>query len=154
MLMIEGLAVASPFQTWAEFEGAMDGPTGGAIYTFADRPGINAIMLIVSALMFIYFLYASFHTKINDEPAKSPTALGVLFLAGAVSLASAAYDAYANRQPQEAFQRRSTPEAIARQRSGSPVLFGLMGMTAGLPKAFQTRSKRRRKPSRDRYSRF
>jgi hypothetical protein len=152
MFIPESMAVASPFRTWEEFEGALDGPTEGAIFTFADRPAITAVLIIVSALMFIYFLYASFHTKVNDEPAKSPTALGVLFLAGAVSLASAMYDAYANRQPQEALRRRSGPEAIARHRPNNPAFLGLVGLTA-LPKVFQPRSSRR-KTRRDRYSRF
>lgn len=148
------LGAASPFATAEEFAGAIDGPTGGAIYTFADRPAINGILIVVSALMFIYFLYSAFHTKINDAPPKSLATLGALFLAGAVSLGSAVYDAYAARNAQEASHRRPTTQAIAsNSRPVPPALVGLVGML-GLPKIGRRSQKRRRKAESDRYSRF
>lgn len=148
------LGAASPFANWAEFEGAMDGPTGGAIYTFADRPALNGIALVVGALVFIYFLYSTFHTKYNDEPHPSPTSLGAVILAGMVSLASAVYDGYAAKEVREASTRRSQTESIANgQRQMPAFLVGLVGLGAA-PSALRKRSKRRRKVSSDRYTRF
>jgi hypothetical protein len=149
------LGAASPFANWAEFESALDGPTSGAIYTFADRPALNGIALVVAALVFIYFLYSTFHTKYNDEPHTSPTSLGAVILAGMVSLASAVYDGYAAKEVREASTRRSDTEAIAKgQRQMPAFLAGLVGLGAAAPSAQRKRSKRRRKVSRDRYTRF
>lgn len=77
------LAFTSPFQTADEFLQA-EGP----IYGFANQPGMIAFLIIIAALISLYFVYASYTVKGGDSGVgvKRPTSLGVLILAGAMSL--------------------------------------------------------------------
>ena len=59
--------MTSPFSTLEEFNAAIDGPTGGAIYTFAHTPAINAIALVASVGIFIWFIVATYSSN-HDLP--------------------------------------------------------------------------------------
>ncbi|MGB3671216.1 MAG: hypothetical protein WA984_13965 [Phormidesmis sp.] len=63
--------MSSPFITIEEFNSATDGPTEGAIYTFANSPAINAIALVVAVGVFIWFLVATCMTH-AQPPAVNP----------------------------------------------------------------------------------
>lgn len=127
--------MVSPFKTFEEFTAAK-----GPIYTFANSPGMIAFLLIIGALLFLYFIYASFTTKRTETP-QSPLVLSVLLVTGLVSLLQGAY----TQSTQKA--AHTTAEArVTRVASGwQPVaLLGLMGGAAA------TRRRRSRKPARSR----
>lgn len=126
------LGAASPFQTWEEFEGAIDGPTGGAIYTFADRPALIGIMIVVAALAFLYFIYASFSISGGKSTAKSPPVLAMLIVAGAASAMASLYEGFTERGAVQQASRSGETSQVAKQSSKVPM--ALLGMTglAGL----------------------
>lgn len=120
------LGAASPFGSWEEFEGAIDGPTGGAIYTFADRPALNGIMLVVAALIFLYFIYASFHIKSGQTSAKSPPVLGLLLVAGVASAMASLYEGFTT---QRAGQQSNRPAMSETAKASRQIPVALLGMT-------------------------
>ena len=127
------LGAASPFKTWEEFEGAIEGPTGGAIYTFADRPALIAIMIVVAALVFLYFIYASFNIKGGESSAKSPTVLGMLLLAGTASAMASLYEGFMERGTGQQASRSGEMEQVTKQSRKAPAVMlgavGLVGMS-------------------------
>ncbi len=130
--------MSSPFSTFEEFEGAIDGPTGGAIYTFAHSPGINAIALLICVGIFIWFLVRTFSTH-YEVPAvdKSLNHLSAFIVAGLLSLAGAEYRQTVQPQQPVADQ----PQAVSPRPSAKSAL-GLLGLVGvGLP----VRQKSRRK---------
>ncbi|MEL6815408.1 MAG: hypothetical protein AAFP03_11410 [Cyanobacteria bacterium J06598_3] len=85
--------MASPFSTVEAFQQASDGPTQGAIYTFAHAPVINNIALLLAVLLFLWFLTRLI--KKNRNPTRFDKSLGHLSLvivAGLLSLAGANRD--------------------------------------------------------------
>lgn len=130
--------MSSPFATFEEFEGAIDGPTAGAIYTFANSPAINAIALVICVGIFLWFLVRTFSTH-YEVPAvdKSLNHLSALIVAGLLSLAGVEY-----RQPPQSPQSvEAQPQAIA-PRSSVKAALGLLGL-AGVGLPVRTRSRRR-----------
>ncbi|TVQ10008.1 MAG: hypothetical protein EA368_08500 [Leptolyngbya sp. DLM2.Bin27] len=128
--------MSSPFSTFEEFEGAIDGPTGGAIYTFAHNPAINAIALLIGVGLFIWFLVRMFTTH-YDVPGvdHSLNHLSAFIVAGLLSLAGAEY-----RQTVQPHQPAvDQPQAVA---PGAKSALGLLGL-AGV--ALPGRPKTRRK---------
>ncbi|MEM9008529.1 MAG: hypothetical protein AAGE59_34090 [Cyanobacteria bacterium P01_F01_bin.86] len=123
------LGAASPFKTWEEFEGAIDGPTGGAIYTFADRPALIGIMVFVAALIFLYFIYASFHISSGHSSAKTPPVLGMLLVAGAASAMASLYEGFTERKTVHQASRSSEVSQVAKPSQKMPAaLLGVVGM--------------------------
>lgn len=139
--------MSSPFSTFEEFEGAIDGPTGGAIYTFADSPAINTIALLICVGLFLWFLVRTFSTHYNVPAVdKSLNHLSALIVAGLISLAGAEYRHGAQpHQPVEA-----DPQAVT-HRPGAKSALGLLGLVGvGLPMRPQgSRASRRRGRYRD-----
>lgn len=123
------LGAASPFQTWEEFEGAIEGPTGGAIYTFADRPALIGIMVVVAALVFLYFIYASFHISSGQSTAKSPTVLGMLLVAGAASAMASLYEGFTERgTTQQAARGQEVSQVTETSRRLPAAMVGMVGL--------------------------
>ena len=118
---------ASPFKTWEEFEGTIDGPTGGAIYTFADHPALIGIMVVVAALVFLYFLYAAFHISSGESSAKSPPMLGLLLVAGAASAMASLYEGITEKAPVQQASRSGEVSQPVKQSLKLP--FAMIGMT-------------------------
>ncbi|MGB3200451.1 MAG: hypothetical protein WBA99_06095 [Nodosilinea sp.] len=122
--------MSSPFSTFEEFEGAIDGPTGGAIYTFANSPAINTIALLICVGLFLWFLVRTFSTH-YQVPAidKSLNHLSAFIVAGLISLTGAEYrHGTRPHQPVEA-----VPQAVTHQ-SGAKSALGLLGLLGvGLP---------------------
>ncbi|MEB3357308.1 MAG: hypothetical protein VKK04_11330 [Synechococcales bacterium] len=145
------VGAASPFRSWEEFEGAADGPTGGAIYTFADRPALIGIMVVVAALIFLYFIYASFHIKSGHSSAKSPSVLGMLLVAGAASAMASLYEGVVERGTVHQASRSGEMSQISKQSHQPPVaLLGMIGLTGASRRKRSQRLQRGRRRLGDR----
>jgi hypothetical protein len=139
------IGAASPFATWEEFEGAIDGPTGGAIYTFADRPALLGIATVVAALIFIYFIYASFNIKSGDTSAEPPQALGLLLVAGAASAMASLYEGFIEQKtPQQVSRPGQVAQVSKTSRSVPAALLGMTGLVGVAPKRKRSKTSRRR----------
>lgn len=130
--------MSSPFSTFEEFEGAIDGPTGGAIYTFAHSPATNTIALLICVVLFIWFLVRTFTTH-YEVPAidHSLNHLSAFIVAGLLSLAGAEY-----RQSVQPHQPVvDQPQAVA-PRPGAKSALGILGLVGV---ALPSRAKARRR---------
>jgi len=138
--------MASPFSTLEEFNGAIDGPTGGAIYTFADKPAINNIALIVAAGLFIWFIVKTYSGN-HDIPVvdKTLNRLSSFIVAGLLSIMAADHiqqTHQSERSPEMASQSRLYQSS---RRAATPGLLGMAGMV--LP-TFRQGSQRRKRSRR------
>ncbi len=124
--------MSSPFSTIEEFNNAIDGPTEGAIYTFANAPAINMIALMVAAVIFIWFIIASYTTHTHDEPPtvdRSLERLSSFIVIGLLSLVAADYSRTVHRDQTQASVPAKTAQSA---RKAAPL--GLLGMVGiGLP---------------------
>ncbi|MGD1895702.1 MAG: hypothetical protein ACFB16_01990 [Phormidesmis sp.] len=172
--------MSSPFTTIEAFNDAINGPTEGAIYTFAQSPVINAIALIASAGLFIWFIVSTYsgHDSKSSSVDKSLEHLSTFFIVGFLSLMAAEYrqrpqatltakaiDAeqsiqYSQQQStqqQFAQQRVSPPERLSakatRQQSIAPLgLLGMLGIGANPLRQLGKRGRRKKRSPRG-YSR-
>ncbi len=122
--------MSSPFSTIDEFQGAIDGPTEGAIYTFASSPAINSIALLIGIGIFFWFLSKTFSTRYEANTVdKSLNHLSAFIVAGLLSLAGAEYQQ--THQPHS--PDKAQPQAVS-PRSGATTALGFLGMAGiGLP---------------------
>lgn len=98
--------MSSPFETPQEFL-----EVKGPLYTFADSPTWLTFFLVLSVIIFLWFIYASYQIKGSSNSNKSdPTVMGVLILTGFMSLAQSAYisgksavEAYLQQKSQRAY---------------------------------------------------
>lgn len=129
--------MSSPFATYEEFEGAIDGPTGGAIYTFAHTPTINVIALLIGVGLFFWFLTKTFKSHYDlPIPEKALNHLSTFIVAGLLSLAGLEH-----RQSVQPHQPTAQAEAVS-QRPSPKAALGLLGLVGiGLP----VRQRQRRK---------
>jgi hypothetical protein len=112
---------SSPFTSAKEYAEAK-----APIHTFANQPIVIYVLLGVSVLIFVYFIYASFSMKQGVSGAKSPVLLSLMLATSAFSLAS---------YFQESLQRgpnKSSP-VISRSAGDSKtwqplILLGLVGL--------------------------
>jgi hypothetical protein len=140
--------MSSPFSTIEEFQGAIDGPTGGAIYTFASSPAINTIALLLGIALFFWFLFRTFSTRYGVPGIdKSLNHLSTFIVAGLLTLAGLVEHRQppAPHQPAEARTEAAAPDAAPASALG---LLGLVGI--GLP-IRQRRSPARRSHPQGRY---
>ncbi|MEM9266083.1 MAG: hypothetical protein AAGA46_11215 [Cyanobacteria bacterium P01_F01_bin.13] len=124
--------MTSPFSTLEEFNAAIDGPTGGAIYTFAHTPAINAIALLVSVGLFFWFIVATYATH-HELPSidKSLNRLSSFIVIGLLSLVAADHLKPTSQQRQSA---EAAPKTSVTQSSKRAAPLALLGMTGiGLP---------------------
>ncbi|MEM8809367.1 MAG: hypothetical protein AAGF01_25375 [Cyanobacteria bacterium P01_G01_bin.38] len=140
---------ASPFTTLEEFNGAIDGPTGGAIYTFANTPAINNIALLVSVGLFVWFI-ARTYAPHNHLPKidRSLNSLITLITVGLLSLVVA--DARHRPQSESYAQQSDPPSRLLHLSRRLPL--GLLGL-ASLPTFRQAKNRRRKRGSRSPMSR-
>ena len=150
--------MSSPFSTIEEFNGALDGPTGGAIYTFADKPALNNIALLVSVGIFIWFIVKTYTSHADPSAPESGidaslNRLSSFIIIGLLSLVAADY-----RQGQPAAavrQVEATRTESIRHSSRRAAPLGLLGMvSAGLPslRANRKRNSRRKAQQQSRRS--
>jgi hypothetical protein len=52
----------SPFNTWEEFEASKE-----AMYAFADSPAIMGILVVISSILFLYWLYTTISLPASKE---------------------------------------------------------------------------------------
>ena len=146
--------MSSPFSTLEEFNGAIDGPTGGAIYTFANSPAINNIALIVAVGLFFWFIVKTYSTS-HDLSAfdTSLNHLSSFIIAGLLSLVAADYHHPSHKE--KVAQTTHPPTSELRLSQFSPrqhQSLGLLGMMAlGVPALSRSgngrkSSQRRRQP--------
>ncbi|MEM6256064.1 MAG: hypothetical protein AAF821_24390 [Cyanobacteria bacterium P01_D01_bin.156] len=135
----------SPFSTIEEFNAAIDGPTGGAIYTFANAPVINAIALIVSVGLFVWFIVATYlpgHPLPSVD--KSINRLSSFIVVGLLSLVAADQI----QQPRQQQTTQETSETTFAQTSKRAAPLALLGMAGiGLPR--RSKSQRRKRSYRN-----
>lgn len=142
--------MSSPFQTIEEFNGAIDGPTGGAIYTFAGSPAINNIALVVSVGLFIWFAISTYATR-HPLPKidKSLNSLITLVVVGLLSLVANDF----RHQPQSAQANNSEPRQALMAKRSLQAPLGLLGMVGiGLPNFRGAKAKRKKRKYGDRYT--
>lgn len=109
--------MSSPFETPQEFL-----KVKGPLYTFANSPVWLTLFLILSVMVFLWFIYASYQIKSGSNSKNSDIAtMSILILTGFVSLAQSVYisgstviEAY--RQKSSVFASRKTriPPKVAR----------------------------------------
>lgn len=136
--------MSSPFSTIEEFNNAIDGPTEGAIYTFAQTPIINILALLVAIGLFIWFIVSTYTphspTSTTSTVDKSLNHLSALFVVGLLSLVAADHRQQVRTDPSEA-----VPQAGLSQSPRSQTPLGLLGMIGiGLPTFRRTTSRRKR----------
>lgn len=138
--------MTSPFSTIEEFNAAADGPTEGAIYTFANTPIVNILALLVAVGIFVWFIVATYSTHAAAPAAKLDKSLNHLssfFVIGLLSLVAADH-----RQVTPAERAETAPQTRLSQVSRRAPL-GLLGMVSiGLP-TFRRTTKRRQRLARN-----
>ena len=138
--------MTSPFSTLEEFNAAIDGPTGGAIYTFAHTPAINGIALVASVGIFVWFIVATYSSN-HELPSvdKSSNRLSSFLVIGLLSLVAA--DQFQNGQPNKQSAQEAPKTRLAKS-SRRAIPLALLGMTGiGLPR--RSRSQRRKRSYRN-----
>ena len=158
--------MSSPFTTVEAFNSAADGPTEGAIYTFAQAPIFNYIALIVSVVLFVWFIIKTYSTPVDGSHAdgshiagshtttssasKSNNHLVPLFVIGLLSLSAANIkqlarfydeDSKTSRQP----ALTDTKKAINFFSAGSTALIGMMSAGSSPLRKWAVRKDRRSK---------
>ncbi|MDX2214981.1 MAG: hypothetical protein SFY66_16960 [Oculatellaceae cyanobacterium bins.114] len=116
--------MTSPFSTFEEFSSA-EGP----IYTFANNPTMITVLLIISALITIYFFYASFGMTQTSSKSPDVKAIGLLLVAGFASVMGL-LNPQADRR--EAINPRHSQEIRSERSTWQPLaLLGLVGLGGG-----------------------
>ncbi|EKU99061.1 hypothetical protein Lepto7375DRAFT_8409 [Leptolyngbya sp. PCC 7375] len=138
----------SPFSTLEEFNAAIEGPTGGAIYTFAHTPAINAIALVVSVGLFIWFIVATYATN-HHLPSldKSINRLSSFIVFGLLSLVAADQIQQPHRHTEPTQKAPKTTLAQSSRRAAPLALLGMAGI--GLPGLHRGKSQRRKRSYRN-----
>ncbi|MBE9181662.1 hypothetical protein IQ268_24155 [Oculatella sp. LEGE 06141] len=116
--------MTSPFSSYQDYYEA-EGP----IYTFANNPAIIGILVFVSALMFIYFIYFTFTLNKGHSSAKNPIVLSLLILTSAASfVADSVYSHYQNRNESSPVSMTTeVPKSAPTHRFQPLALLGMMG---------------------------
>ncbi len=112
----------SPFSTFEEFSSAK-----GPIYTFANNSSIINILLIIGALISIYFVYASYFMKQESMKAPGVKALGLLLLAGFASVMGTVLNP--QWEQRDSTNSRQAQETRSGRQNWQPLAFlGMMGL--------------------------
>jgi len=134
--------MSSPFKTHQEFLNAK-----GPIYSFGNSPAIIGILLAVSAILFLWFIYASYTIKSGKPAAKNPVILSILIAVSSFSLADI-YISHPGRTP----SKKGVSEVLSsRQGQGwhfSPMAaVGMMASGSVFQRRRQKLSRSLRKPN-------
>ncbi|MFQ3617747.1 MAG: hypothetical protein SNJ57_03210 [Cyanobacteriota bacterium] len=118
--------MSSPFSTFEEFSAA-EGP----IYTFASSPGIITFLILLSAAISLYFLYASFGMKNEFAKPTNETGAIALLIATGVSALLSLVPGYGSSQRLEANDSRPMAAKVHTGRGAAlpGVLMGLASAT-------------------------
>lgn len=104
--------MTSPFETPEEFL-----EVKGPLYTFANSPVWLTFFLILSVIIFFWFIYASYKIKGSSDSKNSDiAAMSILILTGFISFAQSAYisgstaiEAYRQKESVSAQRKTRTP---------------------------------------------
>lgn len=136
--------MSSPFATLEEFNAAIDGPTEGAIYTFAHTPAINNIALLVSVGLFIWFIVATYATGHTLPSVDKPLSrLSSFIVIGLLSLVAADQIQPTHYHRQSAQTAPKTRLAQSSRRIAPLALLGMVGIGLPLRRGKSQRRKRR-----------
>ena len=126
--------MSSPFKTSQEFL-----EVKGPLYTFANTPVWLGVFLILSVLIFLWFIYASYQTKRDETntPTPNPTVISLLIITSVLSLAESIY---LNTSKVNQTARNPVVRVTKAQSAWLPALLG-MSVTGATRRH---RSKRRR----------
>lgn len=113
----------SPFSTFEEFSSAK-----GPIYTFANNSLMINILLILSALIAVYFIYASYVIKQDSAPAPDIKAIGLLLVAGLASVMGTLLNPQPEQREVEDPRYPQESQALRRQSWQPLTLLGMMGL--------------------------
>lgn len=132
--------MTSPFKTFKEFSEAE-----GVSYTFANNPTIVGILIVLSVLVFLYFIYASFSIKKGKFTAKSPTVLSLLIATSAFSLAQSVYTSEVEKMNNTSSKKEEVSERVTSSKRGQgwQVPMAAVGMTVASGRIIQRRSRKR-----------
>ena len=78
--------MSSPFKTSQEFL-----EVKGPLYTFANSPVWLIIFLILSVIIFLWFIYASYKIKSSSDVNSDIATMSILILTGFISVAQSIY---------------------------------------------------------------
>lgn len=109
--------MSSPFETPQEFL-----EVKGPLYTFANSPVWLTVFLILSVIVFLWFIYASYQIKGGSDSKNSDIAtMSILILTGFISLAQSVYvsgstviEAYRQKSSVSASRKTRIPPKLAR----------------------------------------
>lgn len=141
--------MSSPFSNSKEFLEA-EGP----IYTFGNNSTIVTFFLIVSAILFLWFIYASYTIKSGKPAPKNPVILSFLIAATSVSLASSVYY---NSTVDKIYQPSRTKEIKSRVIGSKQLwqlpmtLIGMVASSSILQRRTQNRRRKRQTIKRNKY---
>ena len=110
--------MSSPFKTSQEFL-----EVKGPLYTFANSPVWLTIFLILSVIIFLWFVYASYRIKSSSNNNPDVTTISVFIVTGLISVAQSIYisgttavEAYLQKNNTVSMSRNArTPSRIARK---------------------------------------
>lgn len=110
--------MSSPFKTPQEFL-----EVKGPLYTFANSPVWLTIFLILSTVIFLWFIYASYKIKSGSDVNSDVATMSILILTGLISVAQSIYvsgttavEAYLQNNNTVSMSRQArTPSRIARR---------------------------------------
>ncbi|MUL36824.1 hypothetical protein [Gloeocapsopsis dulcis] len=131
--------MSSPFSNPKEFL-EVEGP----IYTFGNNSTIITFFLIVSAVLFLWFIYASYTIKSGKPAPKNPVVLSLLIAASAFSLASSVYNSTVDNQPS---RTKETVSLISSNKQQWQLPMTLIGMVVS-GSLLQRRSPKNRRRKR------
>lgn len=78
--------MSSPFKTPQEFL-----EVKGPLYTFANSPVWLTIFLVLSVVIFLWFIYASYKIKSSSDVNSDIAAMNIFILTGLISVAQSIY---------------------------------------------------------------
>lgn len=132
--------MSSPFSTFEEFSAA-EGP----IYTFASSPSVITFLILLSALISLYFLYASFGMKNEFAKPTNETGAIALLIATGISALLSLVPGYSPSQRLEANNPRlaAAKVQIGRGAALPSVFMGLVSLTGLAAVRSQQRPRRR-----------
>lgn len=131
--------MSSPFSNPKEFIEA-EGP----IYTFGNNPTIITFLLTVSAILLLWFIYASYTIKSGKPAPKNLVVLSLLIAVSAFSLAGSVYNSTIDKTNQTSRNRETVPRIISsNKQQGWQLPMSLIGMVAS-GSLFQRRSQQNR----------
>ena len=134
--------MSSPFSTIEEFNSAIDGPTEGAIYTFANAPVFNMIALLVAVGLFVWFIASAYTHAKPPAVDRSLERLSSFIVIGLLSLVAADYPRSVRS---EKATQAAVPTMMGASRRAAPM--GLLGMVGivGLPGLRRSKARPSRK---------